>query len=73
MIDGITEDINFYRRLKMNIFKSKTIDFNILVPAIYAILKAFLDINIPEDVVIAIITIGNFILRFFTTKPLSEK
>ena len=57
----------------MNIFKSKTVDFNIIVPALYAILKSGWGVNIPEDVIIGIIAIGNFILRFFTKKPLSEK
>ena len=56
----------------MKLFKSKTIDFNILVPALWAFLTA-MGVDIPEDVMIGILAIGNFILRFFTTKPLSEK
>ena len=56
----------------MKLFKSKTIDFNILVPALWAFLTA-VGVDIPEDVMIGILAIGNFILRFFTAKPLSEK
>ena len=54
------------------LLKSKTLDFNVLVPAIYAFLTA-IGIVIPEDVVIGILAIGNFILRLFTNKPLAEK
>ena len=54
------------------LFKSQTLDFNILVPAIYAFLIA-IGIDIPEDVMIGVLAIGNFILRFVTKKPLAEK
>ena len=54
------------------LFKSKTIDFNILVPAIWVFLGS-IGVDIPEDVMIGILAIGNFILRFFTKKPISEK
>lgn len=56
----------------MKIFKSKTIDFNILCGAVFTALTAF-GIDIPAEVVAAVVTIGNFILRFFTNKSLSEK
>ena len=63
----------------MNIFKSKTIDFNGIILAIFAIVKGF-GIEIPEDVmnatvqvVLGLVLIVNFVLRFFTDKPLSEK
>jgi len=56
----------------MKLFKSKTIDFNILVPAIYAFLIA-MGVDIPEDVMIGILAIGNFILRLVTKTPISEK
>jgi len=54
------------------LFKSKTIDFNVLVPAIYAFLKT-MGMDIPEDMMVGILAIGNFILRLVTTKPVAEK
>ena len=54
------------------IFKSKTIDFNALVLAIFAILKA-VDIEIPADLAAEIVAIVNIILRWITKKPLGEK
>ena len=54
------------------LLKSKTIDFNIIVPAIYGFLKA-MGIEIPEEVMVGVLAIGNFILRLITTKPISEK
>ena len=56
----------------MKIFKSKTIDFNAIVLAIFALLKGF-GFETPDDVIVAVVTIGNFILRFFTNEPLSKK
>ena len=56
----------------MNIFKSKTVDFNVLIPAIYAFLKT-MGVDIPEEVMVGVLAIGNFIMRFFTSKPLAEK
>ena len=56
----------------MNILKSKTIDFNAICLATFALLKGF-GIDVPAEVVAGVVTIGNFILRFFTDKPLSEK
>ena len=55
-----------------NILKSKTIDFNAICLAAFALLTGF-GIEVPAEVVAAVVTIGNFILRFFTDKPLSEK
>ena len=52
--------------------KSKTLEFNVLIPAIYAFLIA-IGIDIPEDVMVGVLAIGNFILRFITKKPLAEK
>ena len=56
----------------MKLLKSKTLDFNILVPALAGIAVAF-GIIIPPEVVAGILAIGNFALRFFTKVPLSEK
>jgi len=54
------------------LFKSKTIDFNVIVPAIYGMLSAF-GVVIPEDVIIGILAIGNFVLRLITSKPITDK
>ena len=54
------------------IFKSKTVDFNILVPAL-AKLAAALGWPIPVDVLTSILVIGNIILRFLTKKSLADK
>jgi hypothetical protein len=56
----------------MNFLKSKTLNFNVLVPALVGILMAF-GVEIPVEVVTGVLAIGNFILRFFTEVPLSEK
>ena len=54
------------------LIKSKTLDFNVLVPAIYAFLIA-MGVDIPENVMIGVLAIGNFILRLLTKAPISEK
>jgi hypothetical protein len=56
----------------MKLWKSKTLDFNVLVPAIYAFLIA-IGMDIPENVMVGVLAIGNFILRFFTKEPVSAK
>ena len=56
----------------MKLFKSKTIDFNVLVTAIYGFLKA-LGVEIPEEVMVGVLAIGNFILRLLTKEPISAK
>lgn len=56
----------------MNIAKSKTIDFNVIVAAIWAAVKS-LGLDVPEEVFTGVLAVGNFILRFFTKKPLAEK
>lgn len=58
--------------MTMKIFKSKTVDFNIICGTIFALLEG-LGIEVPAEVVAAVLTIGNFILRFFTKGPLSDK
>jgi len=56
----------------MNIFKSKTINFNALAAAIVTILE-YCGVKVPTEVITAGFTIGNIILRTVTTKPLQEK
>ena len=56
----------------MKLWKSKTLDFNVLVPAIYGFLIA-IGMDIPEDVMIGVLAIGNFILRLITKEPVSAK
>jgi len=55
-----------------NIVKSKTINFNVLVPAVVGIASAF-GFTVPAEVVAGILAVGNFVLRFFTKEPLSAK
>ena len=55
-----------------NIFKSKTIDLNIIAGAVVTLLTSF-GVVVPIEVVTGVFTIGNFILRFFTKKPVMEK
>jgi len=52
--------------------KSKTLDFNVLVPAIAGLAMA-LGFPIPSAVIAGVLAIGNFVLRFLTKQPLSEK
>ena len=52
--------------------KSKTLDFNAGIAALAALAMAF-GIEIPAEVTTAVVILVNFILRFFTRKPLSEK
>jgi len=54
------------------LLKSKTLNFNVLVPALTGLLAAF-GVVIPPEVVVGIFAIGNFILRFITKEPLSDK
>ncbi len=54
------------------IFKSKTVDFNILVPVVVKLAAVFGWV-IPVDVVTSILVIGNILLRFLTKKSISDK
>jgi hypothetical protein len=54
------------------LFKSKTVDFNILAGAITTILGAA-GVSIPANVVMAVFVVMNVILRIVTKKPLTEK
>lgn len=56
----------------MNFVKSKTLNFNVLVPALTGVLAAF-GVVVPPEVVVGILAVGNFLLRFITKVPLSEK
>ena len=56
----------------MKVWKSKTIDFNVVVAALWAMVQS-LGMDIPEDVMVGVLAVGNFILRFFTKEPVSEK
>jgi len=46
-------------------FKSKTLQLNILIPALWGILEAF-GIDVPAEVVAGTLALANFALRFFT-------
>ena len=49
--------------------KSKTLQLNVLIPALWGIATAF-GIDVPEEVVIGTLALANFILRFFTGEPI---
>ena len=59
-------------RIKKKLWKSKTLDFNVIVPALAGFCIA-MGIDIPANVVAGVLAIGNFVLRFFTKTPLAEK
>ena len=52
--------------------KSKTLNFNVLVPSIMAILATF-GVDIPKEVLVGVMAIGNFILRLVTEEPVAAK
>lgn len=54
------------------LFKSKTIMFNALLLSAFDILKA-VGVDLPADVVVNMIGVGNFILRLCTTKAIKDK
>lgn len=54
------------------LFKSKTINFNLLVPAIVGLLSAF-GVAVPVEVATGILALGNFILRLITNGAIAEK
>ena len=54
------------------LFRSWTINFNLLVPAVAAVAVA-LGHPIPEEVVTAALVVGNFLLRLKTKEPISAK
>jgi hypothetical protein len=56
----------------MNYLKSKTLNFNVFVPALAGVAVAF-GITIPPEVIAGVLAIGNFLLRFVTKVPLAEK
>ena len=54
------------------LFKSKTINFNLLVPAVIGILSAF-GVAVPVEVATGVLALGNFILRFATKEAIADK
>jgi len=54
------------------LFKSKTINFNILIPVAMMICGA-LEIDVPENVWAAVAVVGNFLLRFVTKEAIADK
>ena len=52
--------------------KSKTLNFNVLVPSIMAILSTF-GVDLPKEVLVGVMAIGNFILRLVTEEPVAAK
>ncbi|MBC8508645.1 MAG: hypothetical protein H8D34_27620 [Chloroflexi bacterium] len=60
--------MDYFKKL----FKSKTINFNALVPAIVALLAAF-GVAVPTALVTAILVIGNMVLRMITKEAITDK
>ena len=56
----------------MKIFGSKTLNINAFIMALIGVAMAF-GIEVPGEVSAGIVAVVNFILRFFTEKPISEK
>lgn len=56
----------------IKLLKSKTFDFNVIVAAVVTILSNF-GVVVSVEVITAITTIGNIILRMITNKPISDK
>ena len=54
------------------VIKSKTVDFNAIVVALFAIAKG-MGYEVPAEVITGVLAIGNFILRLITKGPISEK
>lgn len=52
--------------------KSKTVDFNVLVPAAIGIASAF-GLTIPIEAATGILALGNIFLRLITKQSISEK
>jgi len=55
-----------------NLFKSKTINFNLLIPAAIGMFSAF-GIAVPTEVATGILAIGNFVLRLITNDSIADK
>ena len=51
-------------------WESKTLLINALIPALWGIVSA-LGVDVPPEVVAGTLAIVNFILRFFTKKPIT--
>lgn len=56
----------------MKLLKSKTINFNIIIAALFTLGKGF-GYEVPADVIAAVTLIGNFILRLFTKDAIKDK
>lgn len=54
------------------LFRSKTIKFNTVVPAIGGLLMA-LGVEIPAEVATGVLAVGNFVLRLVTREPIVDK
>lgn len=60
--------MDYFKKL----FKSKTINFNALVPAVIALLGAT-GISVPTELATAVLVIGNMVLRMITKEAITDK
>ena len=54
------------------LFKSKTINFNLLVSVVIGLLSAF-GLSVPVEVATGVLALGNFILRLITKEAIANK
>ena len=54
------------------LLKSKTLNFNVWVPILGTIFAAA-GVQVPAEVWAGVLAIGNFLLRFLTKVPVTEK
>ena len=54
------------------IAKSKTVNFNVIMPIILVILP-MLGIPVTPELTAAILALGNIVLRFITKQPIADK
>ena len=57
----------------IKLFKSKTINFNVMVGAVYTIMTKGFGIELDPDLVNSILVLGNIILRIITKEPIWDK
>lgn len=54
------------------VLKSKTVNFNVLMPLVLEVIKLF-DITVSPELTAGILALGNIVLRFLTNKAINEK
>ena len=55
------------------IFKSKTINFNVIVGAVFTILTKGFGMKVDPELINSILVLGNILLRFVTNESVWDK